>query len=137
MEILRAKSAFKNHEEKLQQDREVYVQALNAILVGAALIASVTFAGWLQLPFEANFKSLGLKIYRASNSISCYTAVAAMCVTITAPIPTPKKYVGNIVKQLKLAIVLDVTLLALSIAAVMWAFAAAGFAALRTSHTPQ
>ncbi|MCO5614947.1 hypothetical protein L7F22_069233 [Adiantum nelumboides] len=36
--------------ERLYRDRQVYVDAANAILVGSALIASVTFAGWLQPP---------------------------------------------------------------------------------------
>jgi ankyrin repeat protein len=36
--------------EGLYRDRQVHVDAANAILVGAALIASVTFAGWLQPP---------------------------------------------------------------------------------------
>ncbi|KAI5080756.1 hypothetical protein GOP47_0003939 [Adiantum capillus-veneris] len=134
LEILSFKRVFKEHEEKLYRDREVYVQALNSILVGAALIASVTFAGWLQTPFESEFKSLALKIYWASNSASFFTSVATMCVTTTALLPTPSRYVGDIVNQLRLAIVIDAGLLALSLAAVMWAFAAAGFAALRHAN---
>ncbi|MCO5603902.1 hypothetical protein L7F22_058056 [Adiantum nelumboides] len=134
MEILSSKRTFKEHEEKLNRDREVYVQALNAILVGAALIASVTFAGWLQTPFDSEFNSLAMKMYWASNSSSFFTAVATMCVTTTALLPTPNRYVGDIVNQLRLAIVIDAGLLALSLAAVMCAFPAAGFAALRHAN---
>jgi ankyrin repeat protein len=36
--------------DRLYRDRQVFVDAANALLVGAALIASVTFAGWLQPP---------------------------------------------------------------------------------------
>ncbi|KAI5081391.1 hypothetical protein GOP47_0004574 [Adiantum capillus-veneris] len=134
MEILSANRIFKEHEEKLYRDREVYVQALNAILVGAALIASVTFAGWLQTPFHSEFESLAMKIYWASNNASFFTAVATMCVAKTALLPTPSRYVGDIVNQLRLALVIDAVLLALSLAAVPWAFAAAGFAALRHAN---
>ncbi|KAG0576996.1 hypothetical protein KC19_5G124100 [Ceratodon purpureus] len=36
--------------EALQRDRQVYVDAANAILVGAALVASASFGAWLQPP---------------------------------------------------------------------------------------
>ncbi|KAH7422203.1 hypothetical protein KP509_13G096400 [Ceratopteris richardii] len=134
MELLSAKTSFKDHEEKLYKNRELYVQALDAILVGAALIASVTFAGWLQLPFGAEFDSLAMKIYWTTNSISFFTAVATMCVTKAALIPTPSLYVGVIVNQLRVAILVDAFLLAISLAAVVFAFSAAGFEALRQAH---
>lgn len=40
----------KDFVDRLYRDRQVLVDAANALLVGAALIASVTFAGWLQPP---------------------------------------------------------------------------------------
>ncbi|KAG6545914.1 hypothetical protein Mapa_012569 [Marchantia paleacea] len=49
-QILLGKKDVKDYIDKLYRDRQVYVDASNAILVGAALIASVTFAGWLQPP---------------------------------------------------------------------------------------
>ncbi|KAH7279748.1 hypothetical protein KP509_37G034300 [Ceratopteris richardii] len=134
MELLSAKTSFKDHEEKLYKNRELYAQALDAILVGATLIASVTFAGWLQLPFGAEFDSLAMKIYWTANSISFFTAVATMCVTKAALIPTPSLYVGVIVNQLRVAILVDAFLLAISLAAVVFAFSAAGFGALRQAH---
>ncbi|KAG6542486.1 hypothetical protein Mapa_016176 [Marchantia paleacea] len=48
---------------KLNSERQDYVDAMNAILVGAALIPSVTYAGWLQPP-------LGLQKLQALNSTS-------------------------------------------------------------------
>ncbi|KAH7442665.1 hypothetical protein KP509_03G098200 [Ceratopteris richardii] len=132
--LLNRKSSFKEHEERLNRDREVYVQALNAILVGAALIASVTFAGWLQVPYGSEFSSSAMRVYWAANSISFFTAVATMCVTKIGLIPTPGQYVGAMVNHLRVAILLDAFLLALSLAAVMLAFGAAGFAALRQAH---
>ncbi|KAH7442669.1 hypothetical protein KP509_03G098400 [Ceratopteris richardii] len=134
MEILGRKSYVKEYEEKLNKDRDVYVQALNAILVGAALIASVAFAGWLQLPYESEFSSPAMRVYWATISISFFTAIATMCVTKIGIIPTPGQYVGVMVNQLRVAILADAFLLALSLAAVMLAFGAAGFAALREAH---
>lgn len=89
-DALKASPAFRDYEEKLFKDREIYVQALNAILVCAALIASVTFAGWLQVPSDV-FQMLSMKDFWASNSLSFYSAVAAMCITIAALLPTPRK----------------------------------------------
>jgi ankyrin repeat protein len=48
--------------ERLCRDRQVHVHAANAILVGAALIASMIFAGWLQPP-------LGYSAFLGSASI--------------------------------------------------------------------
>lgn len=42
----------KDYIENLYRDRQVYVDAANAILVGAALIATGAFAWWLQPPLK-------------------------------------------------------------------------------------
>jgi ankyrin repeat protein len=47
----------KDFVNRLYRDRQVFVDAANALLVGAALIASVTFAGWLQPPL-ATFQTM-------------------------------------------------------------------------------
>lgn len=44
--------AVRQYVGELYRDCQVYVDAANAILVGAALIASVTFASWLQPPLD-------------------------------------------------------------------------------------
>ena len=107
------------------------MQALNAVLVGSALIGSVTFAGWLQLPSDT-FEVIEMKTFWGSNSVSFYSAVASMCVAIAAALPAPTKYVGAIVKQLGLALVMAAMLLAVSLTQVTMAFAGAGFAASLT-----
>jgi ankyrin repeat protein len=48
--ILLERPEVKDFVDRLYRDRHVFVDAANALLVGAALIASVTFAGWLQSP---------------------------------------------------------------------------------------
>ncbi len=56
--------------EGLYRDRQAHVDAANAILVGAALIASVTFAGWLQPPlgYSALFGSASIEVGAPSPS---------------------------------------------------------------------
>ena len=137
MELLRGRPAFKEYEEKLFRDREVYVQALNAVLVAAALIGSVSFAGWLQLPSQTAFQKAQMKIFWVSNGVSFYSAVAAMCVAIAALLPTPSKYVGRIVKQLRAELLVAALFLTLSLASVAMAFAGAGFAATAAASGPE
>jgi len=48
--VLLERPEVKDFVDRLYRDRQVFVDAANALLVGAALIASVTFAGWLQPP---------------------------------------------------------------------------------------
>ena len=109
------------------------MQALNAVLVGSALIGSVTFAGWLQLPSQTAFEEAEMKIFWVSNGVSFYSAVAAMCVTIAALLPTPTKYVGVIVNQVRLELVIAAFFFAISLGAVTMACASAGFSATLTS----
>lgn len=129
MQALIERPDFKAYEEKQYRDREVYAQALNATLVGAVLIAGVTFGGWLQLP-SSDFKPLSMRVFWATNSLAFFFAMGTVSVGVGAFIPTPKKYIGEIVKQVRLAIVSAATLLALTLVLVLCAFSAAGFAAL-------
>ncbi|CAM6012345.1 unnamed protein product [Sphagnum balticum] len=48
--LLMGRPEVKELVDRLYRDRQVLVDAANALLVGAALMASVTFAGWLQPP---------------------------------------------------------------------------------------
>ena len=96
-------------------------------------IGSVTFAGWLQLPSQTAFEKTQMKIFWVSNGVSFYSAVAAMCVTIAALLPTPTKYVGVIVNQVRVELVIAAFFFAISLGAVTTAFASAGFSATLTS----
>jgi hypothetical protein len=48
--VLLEQPEVKDFIDRLYRERQVHVDAANALLVGAALTASVTFAGWLQPP---------------------------------------------------------------------------------------
>jgi hypothetical protein len=112
----------------LYRDRQAHVDdAANAILVGAALIASVTFAGWLQPPlgYSAFFGSAGIEVGAPSpsgiypsfvsvaghpimqifwffNSMSFFFAIATLMVGATAARP-PKRgmFIGQVVRTLR------------------------------------
>jgi ankyrin repeat protein len=55
--VLLERREVKDFVDRLYRDRQVFVDAANALLVGAALIASVTFAGWLQ-PLHSRLRLL-------------------------------------------------------------------------------
>jgi len=142
--------------ERLYRDRQVHVDAANAILVGAALIASVTFAGWLQPPlgYSPFFGSASpgagsptpsgmypsfvsveghpiMKIFWVFNSMSFFFAIATLMVGATAARPPTKDtYIGVVVRSLRTSLRLAYALLTVSVACVMGAFACAGFVVL-------
>ncbi|CAK9872128.1 unnamed protein product [Sphagnum jensenii] len=99
----------------LYRDRQAHVDAANAILVGAALIASVAFAGWLTPPlgYSPFFGSASLdagaptpsgmypsfvsveghpsiKLFWMFNSLSFFFAISALVVRATAARPLKK-----------------------------------------------
>ena len=129
METLRGRREFKEYEDKLLKDREVYVQAVHAILVAAALTAGVTFAGWLQVP-SRELENAWMKTFWGANSMAFFLAVAAMGLCVRILLPTPTIYMGQIVSKLRTVITYTASTLLCSLATVMVAFIAGGFAAL-------
>ncbi|CAK9269408.1 unnamed protein product [Sphagnum jensenii] len=147
--------------KRLYRDRQVHVDAANAILVGAALISSVTFAGWLQPPlaYSPFFGSANLdagapapsgmypsfvsveghpimKIFWVFNSLSFFFAIATLMVGATAARPPKKEtYIGVVVQSLRTSLRLAYALLTVSVACVMGAFASAGFVVLPPIHS--
>jgi len=142
--------------ENLYSDRQVHVDAANAILVGATLIASVTFAGWLQPPlgYSAFFGSASIEVGAPSpsgiypsfvsvaghpimqifwffNSMSFFFAIATLMVGASAARP-PKRdiFIGEVVRSLRAALSLAYILLTISVGCAMGAFASAGFLVL-------
>jgi hypothetical protein len=70
VQTLLKRPEFAKQVESLYRDRQVHVDAANAILVGAALIASVTFAGWLTPPlgYSTFFGSASIEVGALSPS---------------------------------------------------------------------
>lgn len=144
---LEQRSDVQAYVDSLYRDRQVYVDAANAILVGAALIASVTFAGWLQPPLNyAGYDDLShgghtpvyaaikghsaIAVFWVFNSLSFFFAIATVLAGADAVVPIPDTYIASSVKDVRSGLVLAAMLLASSISFVLIAFAAAGFAVL-------
>ena len=135
MQTLRRQKEFNEYEDKLLKDREVYVQSVNAILVGAALIASITFAGWLQVPSHV-FSSKEMFTFWITNSLSFLSAVGAMGWSIGILLLTPTVYIGQVVVELRRGIMYIAFFLVFSLMGAMIAFITAGFAAFE-DQAPQ
>lgn len=122
----------------LYGNREAYGNAANAILVGAALLASVTYAAWLQPPFGIDATPGPLPIYSAIkdhweiqlfwvfNSLSFFFAMATFLAAAGASLPSK----GIILAHVRGAVHTASFYLVVSISCAMGAFATAGIVIL-------
>ncbi|CAM6084042.1 unnamed protein product [Calypogeia fissa] len=119
---------IKSEMGRLYKDRQVYVNAANAILVGAALIASVTFGA----PWSNDHDSTAVHSFWALSSLSFFFAIATVISGATTVIPDSHSD-GEIkiaVESIREWLLLTSFLLFLSVASVLGAFAAGGFSSL-------
>eukprot|EP00250_Pteridium_aquilinum_P012145 c20533_g1_i1 orf=284-2809(+) len=127
--------------EGLYRDRQIYVDSTNAILVGAALIASVTFAGWLQPPlgytdtemgvnYAAIRQHTGVRFFWVLNSLSFFAAIGTVQAGACGVIPLRQVHIGRSVNYIRRALMVASFLMALSVVCVLGAFGAAGFVVL-------
>ncbi|CAK9189366.1 unnamed protein product [Sphagnum troendelagicum] len=128
---------------RLTEERKVHVDAINAILVGTALIATATFAGWLSPPLgyssppgtDGPFASVEghpiLESFWVFNSLSFFFSIATFMVGANVALPPPEHiYVGDVVQSLRWKLKLAYGLVSAAVFFVMGAFASAGFAVL-------
>ncbi|PTQ41193.1 hypothetical protein MARPO_0035s0005 [Marchantia polymorpha] len=147
---LRGEKTIMNYIEKQYRDRQIHVDAGNTALVGAALIASVTFAGWLQPPlgymeyqqytfpdsnnpesFAAVQQYSSVRVFWVLNSLSFFFAVATVVCGARAVLPASSTvFISKEVRLIRNWLVRTSILLVISIICVLGAFGAAGFAAL-------
>ncbi len=139
--------------DRLYRERQVHVDAANALLVGAELIASVTFAGWLQPPLgyipDYNFSQPfpappgtaesyaavkqhpNVKAFWVFNSLSFFLAIATVLAGADAALPhLQDDFIGRVLKSVERAIIRGTILLVISVVCVLGAFASAGLAVL-------
>ncbi|CAK9275421.1 unnamed protein product [Sphagnum jensenii] len=151
--VLLERPEVKDFVDRLYRDRQVFVDAANALLVGAALIASVTFAGWLQPPlgyipdydfsqpfpappqtpesYAAVKNHATVKAFWVFNSLSFFFAIATVLAGADAALPNLRDdFIGRRVKSVERALIRATILLVISVVCVLGAFASAGFAAL-------
>jgi len=128
---------------RLTEERKVHVDAVNAILVGTALIATATFAGWLSPPLgyssppgtDGPFASVEghpiLESFWVFNSLSFFFSIATFMVGANVAFPPPEDiYIGDVVQSLRWKLRLAYYLVSAAVFFVIGAFASAGFAVL-------
>jgi hypothetical protein len=98
---------------------KAYANAANAILVGAALLATVTFTAWLTLPAIGDSQ-----LFWVFNSVCFYFAISTFLPAATASMPSK----GPPLALAETAVVAASFCLAFSIAFAVCAFATIGFA---------
>ncbi|KAH9536358.1 hypothetical protein CY35_17G103400 [Sphagnum magellanicum] len=151
--LLMGRPEVKEFVDRMYRDRQVFVDAANALLVGAALIASVTFAGWLQPPlgyttyydypeslpappgtyesFAAVKQHAAVRAFWFFNSLSFFFAIATVLTGANAAMPSlENEFIGTVVKSVRETLIHASILLAISVACVLGAFVTAGFAVL-------
>jgi ankyrin repeat protein len=105
--------------ERTSNKSKAYANAANAILVGAALLATVTFPAWLTLPAVGDSQ-----LFWKFNSLCFYFAISTFLAAATASMPTR----GPPLARAENAVVTASFCLAFSIAFAVCAFATIGFA---------
>jgi ankyrin repeat protein len=151
--VLLERPEVKDFVDRLYRDRQVFVDAANSLLVGAALIASVTFAGWLQPPlgyipnyefsqpfpappqtpesYAAVKNHAIVRAFWVFNSLSFFFAIATVLAGADAALPNLRDdFIRTQVKSVERALILATILLVISVVCVLGAFASAGFAVL-------
>ncbi|OAE23132.1 hypothetical protein AXG93_3986s1170 [Marchantia polymorpha subsp. ruderalis] len=107
--------------DRMYRDRQVYVDAANAILVGAALIASVTYGGWLQPPLGD----------QDDHTKRITTIFNSLCFSFTV-MAGADLFIEDAVARVRDWLAVTAFLLLVSAAFVLGAFGAAGFASMTT-----
>jgi ankyrin repeat protein len=151
--VLLERPEVKDFVDRLYRDRQVFVDAANALLVGAALIASVTFAGWLQPPlgytpyydfsqpfpappgayesYAAIKQNPKVKAFWVFNSLSFFFAIATVLAGADAAMPSlDDAFIARVVKSMRRSLIVASILLVMSVVCVLGAFASGGFAVL-------
>ncbi len=128
--------------KRLTEERKVHVDAINAILVGTALIATATFAGWLSPPLGYSPGTDGLAFasveghptlesFWVFKSLPFFFSIATFMVGANVALPPGEDiYIGDVVQSLRWKLGLAYYLVSAAVFFVIGAFASAGFAVL-------
>ncbi|CAK9221102.1 unnamed protein product [Sphagnum troendelagicum] len=98
-------------------DHQAYADSANAILVGAALLATVTFTAWVQIPTNDS------TLFWVFISFSFYFAIATFIAAAGAAIPSR----GSTLGLVRRAVLASAICLEISLGCAVAAFATAGF----------
>jgi len=152
--ILTERSDVKDFVDRQYRDRQVFIDAANALLVGGALIAGITFASWLQPPlgyityyqfhqsspgtpantFEA-FAGLemhySLRLFWVFNTLSFFFAIATVISGAKAAFPDlDAVFIVESLRSVRRELQWTSILLVCAVVTVLGSFVCAGFAIL-------
>ncbi|CAM6018043.1 unnamed protein product [Sphagnum balticum] len=152
--LLSEHPSVKNYVDVLYRDRQVYVDAANAILVGAALIATLTFACWLQPPlgystfYGESYTNVYpapptsnpsyvdmehhkvLEVFWVFNSLAFYFSIATLLCGAQTVLPMRSIFIKRAVVKVQRNLLVTAFLLNVSVPFVLIAFALAGYVVL-------
>jgi len=144
--------------ERQYRDRQVFIDAANALLVGGALIAGITFASWLQPPLgyttyyqfpqsspgtpPATFESFAalelhyiLRLFWVFNTLSFFFAIATVISGAKAAFPDLDAiFIVEALHSVRKELQFTSTLLVCSVVTVLGSFVCAGFVVLPPVH---
>ncbi len=146
--------------DRLYRERQVNVDAANAILLGAALIATITFSSWFTLPLSQDTSTNGpspqdtstnapspqvaptnaraIEVFWVLNSLSFYFSVATVLAAAYATAPIfHHPFIGLVVRIVKRKLVLTSSLFVLSVLCVLGAFTSGAYARLSKHQAKQ
>jgi hypothetical protein len=156
--ILMERSDVKDFLERQYRDRQVFIDAANALLVGGALIAGITFASWLQPPLgyttyyqfpqsspgtpPATFESFAalelhyiLRLFWVFNTLSFFFAIATVISGAKAAFPDLDAiFIVEALHSVRKELQFTSTLLVCSVVTVLGSFVCAGFVVLPPIH---
>lgn len=146
--LLLERSDVQEYVNRLYRDRQVYVDGTNAILVGSSLIASITFAAWLQpplgyAPYGGSTQSNSdyevyvdmerhpdLQIFWIFNTLSFFFSIATILAGAGGVLPMREGFIKDAVLKVRRALTWTAFLLAGSVIFVLGAFTTAGYIVL-------
>jgi ankyrin repeat protein len=152
------RSDVKDFLERQYRDRQVFIDAANALLVGGALIAGITFASWLQPPlgyttdyqfpqsslatppgvfesFAAVELHYSLRLFWVFNTLSFFFAIGTVISGAKAAFPDlDAVFIVVALRSVRKELQWTSILLLCSVVAVLGSFVCAGFAVLPPIH---
>jgi hypothetical protein len=136
--------------DRLYRERQVNVDAANAILLGAALIATITFSGWFTLPLPQDTSTnapspqvpptnaRAIEVFWVLNSLSFFFSVATVLAAAYATAPIfHHPFIGLVVRIVKRKLVLTSSLFVVSVLCVLGAFTSGAYARLAKDQVKQ
>jgi hypothetical protein len=156
--ILMERSDVKDFLERQYRDRQVFIDAANALLVGGALIAGITFASWLQPPLgyttyyqfpqsspgtpPTTFESFAalelhymLRLFWVFNTLSFFFAIGTVISGAKAAFPDLDAiFIVEALHSVRKELQFTSTLLVCSVITVLGSFVCAGFVVLPPIH---